>query len=313
MPIGVGERTENLYNWETDISHSFITSNGTILSLGASSANYVSEKIHVVAGKTYQLIRPITVRGTGLYAAFYDENDAALSVTTLSLNASYALEAPTGASYFRTSLKRNDAENDISMLTEGSTAPETYIPYGYKLPILSNSTVTNIYLGEVETTRRIKKLVLTGEEGWELWSSGQPDFERYYYKWGKTTPSDYRLICTHLPFNYGDGNFEHVRLGGSNREDFIIFISKTIAPTVADFKSYLAAQYANSTPVTIWYVLANPTTGIVNEPIRKIGDYADTVSMEQSGVSIPTSRGSTVIDYDGTTKPSQMYVKYYKS
>jgi hypothetical protein len=42
----------------------------------------------------------------------------------------------------------------------------------------------------------------------------------------------------------------------------------------------------------------------------KIGDYADTVTMEQAGVSIPTSRGSTVIDYDGTTKPSQMYVKY---
>lgn len=34
------------------------------------------------------------------------------------------------------------------MVVEGSTVPTSYIPYGYKLPILSNSTVTNIYIGD---------------------------------------------------------------------------------------------------------------------------------------------------------------------
>ena len=34
----------------------------------------------------------------------------------------------------------------------------------YKIPISSANTTTPIYLGEVETTRRVKKLVLTGEE-----------------------------------------------------------------------------------------------------------------------------------------------------
>jgi hypothetical protein len=158
-----------------------------------------------------------------------------------------------------------------------------------------------IYLGEVETTRRIKKLVLTGEEDWKLWSSGQPDVERYYYKWGKITPSDYGLICTHSPLNYGDGNLEHIRLGGSNREDFIIFISKTIAPTVADFKSYLAAQYAAGTPVTVWYVLAESETGIVNEPLMKIGTYADSLT-----TTIPCTAGENTLDVQTTVQPSEV-------
>ena len=34
----------------------------------------------------------------------------------------------------------------------------------YKIPISSASTTTPVYLGEVESTRKIKKLVLTGEE-----------------------------------------------------------------------------------------------------------------------------------------------------
>jgi hypothetical protein len=79
---------------------------------------------------------------------------------------------------------------------------------------------------------------------------------------------------------------------------------------LAAFKQWLAAQYANGTPVTVWYVLAEPETGIVNEPLMKIGDYADTISMEQAGVQIPTLNGQTVIDVDTTLKPSEVYIKY---
>ena len=195
------------------------------------------------------------------------------------------------------------------MLNLGSTALP-YEPYGVKIPISSGGVTTNIYLGSTQTARRIGKLVLTGEENWNIWPSGQPDVERYYYEWGKTTPSDYSLICTHLPLIKGDGNYEHVRLGGITRGDFITFISKTIAPTVADFKAYLAAQYANGTPVTVWYTSVSETTGIVNEPLRKIGDYADTLSMEQAGVEIPTASGSNTLDVDTTVKPSNIYIEY---
>jgi len=186
----------------------------------------------------------------------------------------------------------------------------------YKLPILSNSTVTNIYLGEVETTRRIKRLVLTGEEDWK-----RAQNQRCYYINASTgCPTDYlkQRITTSICSHYQSQNNT---ASGSNEVEvghfcfytgggFELYISETTISSAADFKSYLQQQYAAGTPVTVWYVLAKPETGIVNEPLMKIGDYADTVSMEQASVNIPTNNGSTVIDYDGTPKPSQMYTEY---
>jgi hypothetical protein len=87
-------------------------------------------------------------------------------------------------------------------------------------------------------------------------------------------------------------------------------VSDSIATTVADFKSYLQQQYAAGTPVTMWYVLATEETAVVNEPLMKIGDYADTLSMEQAGVSIPTANGSTTLGVETTVPPSEVYIKY---
>lgn len=77
----------------------------------------------------------------------------------------------------------------------------------------------------------------------------------------------------------------------------------------SDFKAYLATQYANGNPVTVWYVLAEPEAAVVNEPLMKIGGYADTVSMAQAGVTIPTVQGTNVLDMVSPVKPSGVYVK----
>jgi hypothetical protein len=69
----------------------------------------------------------------------------------------------------------------------------------YKIPISSASTTTPVYLGEVETTRAIKKLVLTGAttEIWVKSSSGAFYLPSWY------CPTDYLktltkiCICTH--------------------------------------------------------------------------------------------------------------------
>lgn len=152
-------------------------------------------------------------------------------------------------------------------------------------------------------TRKVKKLVLTGTEQWGLWSSGQPDVERYYYKWGKSTPSDYGLICTHLPFRNADGNFEHIRLGGSSRDDFVIYISKTIAPTVTDFKAYLAAQYQAGTPVTAWYILSTPTTETVTVPTGMTGEIEGYLTQ----VSTPTPTNRSVPKWNGVEETGGTY------
>lgn len=81
-----------------------------------------------------------------------------------------------------------------------------------------------------------------------------------------------------------------------------MMIVTDVATTAASFNQWLADQYAAGTPVTIWYVLAAPETAIVNEPLMKIGDYADTLS---NAAQIPTTEGANSITVDTTIQPSE--------
>lgn len=192
---------------------------------------------------------------------------------------------------------------------------ETSLPYDvygqYKIPISSAGQTTTVYLGEVETTRKIKKLVLTGEES-GTWSknptitTGNAFYNEKSIIFPNYSPNKIGY-CTHFAATTSSTVSEGVYWGVNI--NFITDINDNI-DTPAKWKKYLATQYAAGTPITVWYVLAEPETAVVNEPLRKIGDYADTVSYEQAGVQIPTNRGNTVIDVDTTLKPSQMYIKY---
>lgn len=160
-----------------------------------------------------------------------------------------------------------------------------------------------IYLGEVQTTRRIRKLVLTGEE--TMYHDVINDNSRFTIDNTYST-NDYRMgFCSHYKYEYANTN--NTVYHTSANESKMIFILDNNYFTVSDFKSYLAQQYAAGTPVTIWYVLATEETGIVNEPIRKIGDYADTLT----NVSIPVTAGANTIDIDTTLKPSEVTVNYH--
>ena len=169
----------------------------------------------------------------------------------------------------------------------------------YKIPISSANTTTPIYLGEVETTRKIKKLVLDSAENWKEGTSNYYIFINVSGK-GNCIPNSTALST-------------HTEKGVvANNNGTALFFKKSvfIHSSLADFKTYLAQQYAAGTPVTVWYVLATEETAVVNEPLMKIGDYADTLSMEQAGVQIPTINGTTVIDVDTAVKPESMTIKY---
>lgn len=179
----------------------------------------------------------------------------------------------------------------------------------YKIPISSAGQTTPIYLGEVETTRKIKKLVLTGEEVF-----GYANSCFTYTFDGK--PTSVQPIKAVIFSNAYEGVEPRYRDQLRNYQCCItrnynqIAIRDNNYADATDFKSYLAQQYANGTPVTVWYVLATEETSIVNEPLMKINDYADTLSMEQAGVQIPTVNGENTLDVDTTVKPSNVYIEY---
>ena len=190
---------------------------------------------------------------------------------------------PNNADEIRVSIA-NAADGNI-MLNLGATALP-YEPY-------VEPTETNIYLGEAQTTRRIKKLVLTGTEN-------MTDIVEYY---------NCGVSISSIAWSTARSTTGGFTVSNNGRG---LWASKSYFSgfeTATDFKSYLAQQYQNGTPVTIWYILANPETGIVNEPLMKIGDYADTITMAQAGVTIPTIRGTNILDMASTVKPSEVYIK----
>lgn len=191
------------------------------------------------------------------------------------------------------------------MLNTGSTALP-YEPYGYKLPVISGGTTTPVYLGEVQSYRAVKKLVFDGTEtGWTFPTGTVPR--------ARITLSDTASIVGNI--NQTPISSHYIGRFSDNNGTVRILVdgvTLNIADSVnavdsTTWTTYLQQQYSNGTPVTIWYVLATPTTGIVNEPIRKIGDYADSVSAN----TIPTTSTESTFDVDTTLKPSKVELTYH--
>lgn len=175
----------------------------------------------------------------------------------------------------------------------------------YVIPITSAGQTQNVYLGQVQTTRRIKKLVLDGTERWsELGTSGKS-----FYIGASDILVGVEAISTHYesePFNViYVGSF--VGVGVASTQKWLAFSTGTVQTTDA-WKTYLASQYTAGTPVTVWYVLAEPETEIVNEPLAKIGDYADELHSADAGITIPTVRGSNTLTIDTDLQPSEITI-----
>ena len=300
---GVGERTANLTS--TNAWKNIYTTD---------TRSYFSASFQIVGGTQSS----VNVRDTGNYTlkltgltnetVRFKHNGAATDIIIFSYACNFSEPTDLTISFYAngynpTVLNGIDITN--IMLNTGSTALP-YEPYGYKIPISSANTTTPVYLGDVQTTRKIKKLVLTGEENI---TSGHLDIGLF-----NIPIDDYirepilSLICTHYIAQSNVVEWSRVSnkntcfYVGSTVEFRQLYIRDSSYSTIADFKSYLAQQYANGTPVCVWYVLATSTTGIVNEPLMKIGDYADTLS---NAASIPTTDGANTITVDTTVQPSE--------
>ena len=321
-PSECGERTKNLFDKDNVVFSGFYPHADTGAVVNTSSGKFLSIIVPCEPNTTYtwSFDKTLTdlrnrVAGysayptVGMACTFLDRDTESPSGSTRTVqkfttteNTHWLILMVTGTGQTAETLTEDVAEN--AQLEIGSEMT-SYEPYGYKIPISSAGQTNNIYLGNVQTTRYVKKLVLDGTESWKI------DATNNIFFYVNRLVDNVRQIngfCTH---------FRCFVVTSSNTSNGVVVTSNGAVRlryseynTVDDFKSFLAQQYANGTPVTVWYVLATPETAVVNEPLRKIDDYADTISYEQAGVQIPTNRGNTVIDVDTTLKPSEMYIKY---
>lgn len=250
------------------------------------------------------------VNGSWVDAPYYIHKTAADTFTTLPVDV-YA-----DGNNATVGLKGNAVQNgtptpDNSIMLQGTGDLEIVGAKAgqFKIPISSANTTTPIYLGEVETTRKIKKLVLTGEETWYLYSTNV--VHQFYTQGmvigGVTLSAAYSTITPYgMTANDRNGDYGCYTVTSGNEIAFQMYGSRVDIPTQTEWKAYLAAQYAAGTPVIVWYVLATPETGIINEPLMKIGNYAD----EVSNISIPTITGKNIVDVETVLKPSEVSFNY---
>lgn len=242
------------------------------------------------------------VNGSWVNTPNYIHNTATDTITTLPADI-----YPTGTTAtvgLKGNMEQNGTPTPDNPIQPQETGDLETVGGQYKIPISSAGQTTPVYLGEVETTRRIKKLVLTGEE--TDWKKASSTYAGCFYKSTSLSAVQMQMYCTHLPYiAVSDFKPGTITISESKRINlwFEQFDNNT---TVEDFKAYLATQYAAGTPVIIWYVLATPETAVVNEPLRKIGDYAD----EVSGITIPTIAGANTISIGTTLQPSEVIATY---
>lgn len=158
---GVGDKTDNLWNEKaaTD-TDKYIDASGNIVTRVAGE-RYLCLKVNVSPSTNYVFKWTESVRGIGGNAAYIriseytqsnrfirrvlcncsEQTQKAFSFTTDS-NTSY-IDVRTESA---TSLKGQHLTG--VMLITGTSIPETYEPYGYKIPVVCGGVTTNLYLDE---------------------------------------------------------------------------------------------------------------------------------------------------------------------
>jgi hypothetical protein len=173
----------------------------------------------------------------------------------------------------------------------------------YKIPILIGGNTINKYLGEVQTVRQIKKYEFTGQEDWSISNN-----ERVLYTAlaDHLTSNELICYCSHYKSIANVSAMSALSNGECTFNNTLRwFYIKDDNYNDVTFKTYLQQQYANGTPVTVWYVLATEETAVVNEPLMKIGTYADSLT-----TSVSCTAGESTIDVETTLKPSEVSLSY---
>lgn len=256
-----------------------ITLNGTLV--GKGNIDIGMCRLHWVAGKTYTMfVKKVggsasLGSGDGItfayslftpdYNHFFrgDTNDTNLDAYI----ASDAALAETELVFMLQCLRDGTVFNDFKFqieVVEGTTAPTTYAPYtGQTATLTLPSTIyggtVDAVTGEGQETWKL--VTLDGTESWGSAILPGNKGARWYLHQSQT-PADGRDTVTARSSHYngvtGKQTYNGVVGVSAYSSSVQIYDSDRAAISLADWKSYLAAQYAVGTPVQIAYKLATP-------------------------------------------------------
>ena len=148
---GVGDRTENLFDKDSESVAGYIDGSGTIATISdypISTYDYINVLPNTYYSyKAFIAANPNESTRKTIRVSYYTSNKAFISRYFEIGNGltKKTITTPNNCFYVRLSIDDN-LEN--VMLWEGSSNVSVYEPYGCKIPIVCGETTTNIYLDE---------------------------------------------------------------------------------------------------------------------------------------------------------------------
>ena len=143
MPSECGERTANLFDKTSAIPNKQYDRNGNLINPTEAGTWYASGLIEVEPNETY--VRCKDGETVGNVVNFY-ASDKTFQIRNIP-GAGVPFSIPSTTKYISFAIKDDINPIEKLMLVKGSTAPTSYIPYGYKLPLTSAGQGVDIYIG----------------------------------------------------------------------------------------------------------------------------------------------------------------------
>lgn len=159
---------------------------------------------------------------------------------------------------YRKTLNNNlDMTTQEIMLTESETV-KVYKPHQEQKVDFPLSEGQKLYEGSYLASDGIHhkrtQVVLDGSkyENWAIGTASLTNVERFYINLEKPSKYNGISLCSHFRLSSADSNTEHFRWSTSSgiQKQFVIFIDKSKATTVAELKTWL-----QSNPITVEYEL----------------------------------------------------------
>lgn len=165
----------------------------------------------------------------------------------------------------------NSLKFRISVIQADDVDLDSFVYEPYKNDYVLNSVgdVADTYNPLTgEYVQRVGKLVLDGSESW-IGDHEANGSRRFYIRiQGISVPvgngTVANICCTHYEKNTANNVSANLQYGCGVSTGGNLSIRDNYTNT-DDFKSYLQEQYANGTPVTVYYELAEPVTTIINK------------------------------------------------
>lgn len=201
---------------------------------------------------------------------------------------------------YRKTLNHNlDMTTQEIMLTESETV-KVYKPHQEQKVDFPLSEGQKLYEGSYLASDGIHhkrtQVVLDGSkyENWAIWTASLTNVERFYINLEKPSKYNGISLCSHFRLSSADSNTEHFRWSTSSgiQKQFVIFIDKSKATTVAELKTWL-----QSNPITVEYELTTEEIVPYSEAQQEAWDKIESMKL-YDGVNHIESTSEIDIKYN---------------